>query len=206
MLLAVDIGREASLPMEQAFWMRPRTTAVAARFEQFERAPRALQYERRDYAPEAVPAVLSGIGVLQCTMHASLNVWAPKGPNGRPLGMGARGRESKEYRGEVFLESGGQARLVAFSPNRFEVEVDGARPGERLVVNQNFDPGWSVEGRTVEAYQDAISTRARAARERIVFRFWPRGLSLGLGVLALTLGALAALGYRRRAKAATLSP
>jgi hypothetical protein len=207
MLLAVDIGREASIPMEQAFWMRPRPIAVAPSFEQFEQVPRALQYERRDYAPEAVPAVLSGIGVLQCTMHASLNVWAPKGPSGRPLGMGARGRESKQYRGEAFLESaGGKARLVAFSPNRFEVEVEGAQPGQRLVVNQNFDPGWSVEGRAVEAYQDAISTRVAAARERIVFRFWPRGLSLGIGVLALTLGALAALGYWRRARAATLSP
>lgn len=207
LLLAVDIGRESSLPMARAFWMRPVAVAVAPGFEQFERVPRALQYRERDYAPEAVPAVLAGIGVLQCTMHASLNVWAPKGKNGRPLGMGARGRESKQYRGEVFTEpTASKARLVSFSPNRLEVEVEGARPGDRLVINQNFDPGWSVEDRAVEPYQDLISTRVNAARERVVFRFWPRGLSAGLVVLGLTLGALAALGYWRRARAATLSP
>lgn len=207
LLLAVDIGRESSLPMQRAFWMRPRPVATAAKFEQFERVPRALQYRERDYAPEAVPALLAGIGVLECTLHASLNIWAPKGPSGRPLGMGARGRESKQYRGEAFIDSGpGKARLLAVSPNRVEVEVEGARPGARLVLNQNFDPGWRVEGRDVEAFHDAISTRVAAPRERIVFRFWPRGLSAGLGVLAITLGALAGLSYRRRARAATLSP
>jgi hypothetical protein len=210
LLLAVDIGRESSLPMERAFWMRPVSVTPAASFEQFERVPRALQYRQRDYAPEAVPAVLAGIGVLQCTMHASLNVWAPKGKDGRPLGMGARGRESKQYRGEVFTEpAAGNARLVAFSLNRLEVEVEGARPGDRLVINQNFDPGWSVQGeetRVVEPYQDMISTRVRAARERVVFEFWPRGLSAGLAILAVTLGALAGLAYWRRARAARLSP
>jgi hypothetical protein len=206
MLLAVDIGREASVPMQHAFWMRPRAVAPAASFAQYERVPRALQYERRDYAPEAVPAVLAGIGVLQCTMHASLNIWAPKAASGRPLGMGARGRESKQYRGEAFTESGAKVRMLAFSPNRIEVEVEGGRAGERLLVNQNFDPGWSVEGKVVEPFQAVLSTRLASERERVVFRFWPRGLTAGLVVLALTLGALAAFGYRRRAKAATFSP
>ena len=68
--------------------------------------PRALQYQRRDYAPEALPAVQVGIGVLQCTLHASLNIWAPKAQDGRAVGMSARGKGTKQYRGEVFTESG----------------------------------------------------------------------------------------------------
>src|SRR5262249_14727631 len=88
LMLAVALGREASLPLGGAFWMRARPVAAAPLFEQLERAPRALQYQRRDYAPEAVPAVLSGVGVLQCTMQASLNIWAPRAKSGRPLGMG----------------------------------------------------------------------------------------------------------------------
>jgi hypothetical protein len=206
LVFAVDIGREASVPLEQAFWMRARPIVEAPAFEQLERAPRALQYERRDYAPEAVPAVLAGVGVLQCTMHASLNIWAPKGPAGRPLGMGARGKGATDYWGEAFIESGvGSAKIVGFSPNQVLVEVAGARPGDRLVLNQNFDPGWRVDGRAAEPYREALSTRLAAPSGRVTFSFWPRGLTAGLWVLALTLVGAAAL-YWRRARAATLRP
>jgi hypothetical protein len=206
LLMAVDIGRESSIPMERAFWMQPHTVTEAPAFEQFERVPRALQYQRRDYAPEALPAVLAGIGVLQCTLHASLNIWAPKAPDGRPVGMGARGKGTKQYRGEVFTESGaGTLRMVSFSPNRVEVDVSGATPGDRLVLNQNHDPGWSVDGKPIEPDRDTISTRLTASSQRVVFSFWPRGLSAGLVVMLLTLALGAAL-YWRRAKAARLSP
>src|SRR6185436_6922385 len=181
LVFAVDIGREASVPLEQAFWMRARPIVEAPAFEQFERAPRALQYERRDYAPEALPAVLAGVGVLQCTMHASLNTWAPKGAGGRPLGMGARGKGATDYRGEAFTESGvGSAKIVGFSPNQVVVEVAGARPGDRLILNQNFDPGWRVDGRAAEPYREALSIRLAAPNGRVSFGFWPRGLTAGL--------------------------
>ena len=85
--------------------------------------------------------MLAGVGVLQCTLHASLNIWAPTGPNGRPFGMGARGREASDYRGEAFTASGiGTAKVVSFSPNEIVVEVAGATIGDRVVINQNFDP------------------------------------------------------------------
>ena len=206
LLLAVDIGGEASVPLERAFWMRARTSQEAPAFEQLERAPRGLQYQRRDYAPEAVPAVLAGIGVLQCTLHASLNIWAPKAANGRPFGMGARGRDGADYRGEAFTQSGvGTAKLVSFSPNELVVDVVGARVGDRLIINQNFDPGWRVDGRATESQHDALAAVLTAASGRLTFRFWPRGLSAGLAALALTLGGLW-LVYWRRARAATLSP
>jgi hypothetical protein len=206
LVFAVDIGREASVPLSQAFWMRARPIAEAPEFEQLERAPRALTYQRRDYAPEAVPAVLAGVGVLQCTMQASLNVWAPKGPGGRPLGMGARGKGTSDYRGEVFTQSGvGTAKVVSFSPNEVVVDVAGARHGDRLVFNQNFDPGWRVDGHPAEPYRDTLSALLTAPSGRVTFRFWPRGLTAGLWVLVLTLAGSAAL-YWRRARAATLSP
>lgn len=206
LLLAIDMGREASIPMQRAFWMQPRNIAPARAFEQVERVPRQLQYQRRDYAPEAVPAVLAGIGVLQCTMHANLNIWAPKAADGRPIGMGARGSDGKQYSGEAYTESGtGTARITSFSPNRVEVEVRGARVGERLILNQNFDPGWSAAGRAAVPYRNAIATPLSASTARVTFSFWPRGLTLGLVTLLLTLSGLGAL-YWRRARAATLSP
>lgn len=199
LLLSVDIGREASLPMQHAFWMRLPPLEPQREFVQHERVPARLQYVRRDYAPEALPAVMVGSGVLQCTLHMSLNIWAPKGVDGRPVGMGARGRGSTGYRGEAFTASGvGSARVVSFSPNEVVVEVSGARSGDRLVLNQNFDPGWSADGRPSEPYQAAVSTVLAAGSGRVTFRFWPRGLSAGLWLLSGTLLGVAALVFQRR--------
>ena len=99
----------------------------------------------------------------------------------------------------------GTAKLVAFSPNELVVEVAGARVGDRLVVNQNFDPGWHVDGRATESRHDALAAVVTAPSGRLTFRFWPRGLSAGLVALAFTLVSLG-LVHWRRAKAATLSP
>lgn len=198
LLLAVDIGRAGSLPMQGAFWMRARPTRSAPRFEQFELVPRSLQYVRRDYAPEAVPALLAGSGVLQCNLHASLSVYAPKSPNGRPLGMGARGHGASDYRGEAYTKSGaGHAQVVSFSPNRVVVELRGANVGDLLVYNQNFDAGWRVDGRPVSSYRGAIATQITASNARLSFEFYPRGLNAGLAALALTLVGIAAFAWRR---------
>lgn len=199
LVVAVDIGQESSLSLARAFWMRARQVDVAPAFVQLERAPRRLQYQRRDYAPEALPAMLAGVGVLQCTMHASLNVWAPKAANRRPFGMGARGREASDYRGEAFTSSGiGSAKVVAFSPNEVVVDVVGARAGDRLVINQNFDPGWHLDGRATEPYREALAGALPTSRGRFTFRFWPRGLTAGLVALMLTLAALGLVHWRRR--------
>jgi hypothetical protein len=200
LLLAVDIGRQSSLPMQQAFWMRARPTREAPAFQQLERVPRRLQYQRRDYAPEAVPAILAGNGVLECNLHASLSIYAPKTANGRPAGMGARGLGASDYRGEVFTQSGvGRAQIVAFSPNQVVVELSDAKVGDRLIYNQNFDPGWSVDGRPAQPYRDAVSTLIAAPNARVTFRFWPRGLTAGLLLFGLTLVGALLLAWRRGA-------
>ena len=77
--------------------------------------------------------------------------------------------------------------------------------GDRVVLNQNFDPGRSVDGQPAEPYRDTISARLSGSSGRLVFSFWPRGLTLGLVVFALTLASVAGL-YWRRARAARLSP
>ena len=112
--------------------------------------------------------------------------------------MGARGREASDYRGEAFTASGiGTAKVVSFSPNEIVVEVAGATIGDRVVINQNFDPGWSVDGRATSAYREAVAGVLQSSNGRLTFRFWPRGLSLGLVVLGLTLAGLAGFHWRR---------
>jgi hypothetical protein len=197
--VAVDIGRESSLPMQHAFWMQLRPVPAATAFQQYERVPRSLQYRRRDYAPEAIPATMAGVGVIQCALQPTLGMWAPKTKSGRPSGMGARGREASDYRGEAFTASGvGKAALVSHTPNAVVVDVEGARRGDRLVLNQNFDAGWSVNGSTAEPYRDAISALLTAAEGRYIFRFWPRGLTAGLAMFVVSVAGLVALFVRRR--------
>lgn len=198
LLMALDVGRAASLPMEQAFWMRARPSREAPRFEQFARVPRFLQYVRRDYAPEAVPAILAGYGVLQCNLHASLSVYAPRAEDGRPTGMGARGRGDTGYRGEAYTQTGvGVADIAEFSPNRVVIELRGGRVGDRLIYNQNFDPGWRVNGVPAARYRDALAAEITSPDARLTFEFWPRGLSFGLATLALTLLGLSISVWRR---------
>ncbi len=192
LFVATDIGRESALSLERAFWMKARSFETATAFRQLERVPRRLQYQRRDYAPEAVPAVLSGVGVIACTMHASLNIWAPKAANGRPIGLGALGREHPRYRGEAYIEDGpGAARIVRFSPNEVTVEVSGARSGDRLILNQNFDAGWRVNGALAENRHEALAATLPAGSGTFVFTFWPRGMTAGVVVFVLTLASLA---------------
>lgn len=206
--LALDISLEANRPMQSAFWMRMTPPQVEPAFRLEQRVPRALQYARRDYAPEVLPAMHAGIGVIECTMHSSLNIWSPKDERGYPRFVGARGRGSPEYRGEVYTASGqGEAELARFSPNELVVRVRGGRPGDRLIVNQNFDPGWRVNGRPAEEHQKALATTLSKPDEELVFRFRPRGLVAGLGVFCATvLGLVVLARQRRRASASTLSP
>jgi hypothetical protein len=195
--LALDIGEQASRPLGYAFWMRPPVVSPAAEFHQEQKVPRELQYQRRDYAPEAWPAMAAGIGVIECTMHAALNIWAPKDQAGNIPGQGARGRGSPEYRGEAYTESGaGAARLVEFSPNRMVVEVTRAKVGDRVILNQNYDPGWMVDGASADRYRDAVAAPIRSPEQRLVFRFRPRGGMAGLIVLLLTAGV--SVGLLRR--------
>jgi hypothetical protein len=195
--LALDIGSEASGPMRHAFWMKPPEVTPLAAFHQEAKVPRWLQYQERDYAPEALPAMHAGVGVIECTMNGALNIWAPKDGNGHIPGIGARGRGAPDYHGEVYTLSGaGRAELTKFTPNELVVRVTAATPGDTLVVNQNYDPGWRVDGTPAESHAEALAAPLRGGDQVLHFRFRPRGL---LGGFALLLSTLAACvwSYRR---------
>jgi len=104
-----------------------------------------------------------------------------------------------EYRGEVYLEHGsGWARLVAFSPSRFTVEVSAAEP-DVLFLNQTVYGGWYV---TIDGRSERVSTTRRpglvsaevpAGHRRVEFWFRPDGFWTGL---AVTVGSLLAVPLR----------
>lgn len=198
--IGMDIAQVAKRAMTHAFWMEMRPVTPTKDYHWEYDVPAALQYLVDDYAPPALPAEFAGIGVIRCTLHPGLNIFAPdEGLDGRPIGMGARGKGESGYHGEAYTASGtGTATLVSASPNRFEVDVRGATPGDLVVLNQNWDAGWKGNGESAENYHNAVAVPIRRSTERIVFRYRPRFLWPGLAMAAAAIG-VAIFAHRRAA-------
>jgi hypothetical protein len=186
--VALDVSHESSASLEGAFNMIMRPLTTAPEYFQVKIVPPELQYNHRDYAPESMPAMLTNRGVIDCTMMPAQNVWGPRNELGRIVGIGARGRDEADYRGEIFTNSGvGTAHFTFWSMNVMEVAYAGAKPGDLLVLNQNWDPGWSVNGVPSYNERDRVAYTMPAAQGRARFVFWPIGLTTGIIGFALTL-------------------
>jgi hypothetical protein len=70
------------------------------------------------------------------------------------------------------------------------VEVHGARAGERVVLNQNWDPGWRASVGRAENWKDTVSEVLPGGEETIVFRYRPPTFWPGVCVLLLTCAAI----------------
>lgn len=200
--IGYDIAISANLPMQHSFWMElPTVRESIANYHQEARVPQELKYRVSDYGPPALPATMANVGVIECTLHAGLNVWA-RDSAGHAVGAGARGRGDADYKGEAYLASGaGKAQVVSFTPNAVIVEVEGAAPGDVLVLNQNWDPGWKVNGDTVLNHEDAVATTVQAGHEngRFEFRFRSHRFVVSSLIGLVTIALIAGVGrYRRR--------
>ena len=75
----------------------------------------------------------------------------------------------------------GRARIVAWRPDRMEVEVDNKQPGI-LVVHEAYYPGWvaEIDGKPARILRTNVLFRGvevREGRHHVVFRFEPFSLS-----------------------------
>jgi hypothetical protein len=191
--VSFDVSRESHVSLRHAFSTNMRALPAPGAYFQVKVVPPELQYDRRDYAPESLPAMLTNRGVIDCTMMPAQNVWAPRNAAGRVIGIGARGRDEADYRGEVFLKSGrGEARFTHWSPNHVEVSFTNATAGDLLVLNQNWDPGWSANGDPVTNDADRAAYRVTAASGTVRFSFWPRSFGWGIFAFVLTVAGLIA--------------
>lgn len=195
---ALDIGHQSSFATKDAFWMRlPHIDASPTGFHQERAVPRSLEYERRDWAPSALGAAMAGIGVIECNTFSGLNVYA-KDRSGVIAGLGAVAKSDPRYRGEAYVVENrdASASFVKWSPNELVVAVHGAKPGDTLVVNQNWDTSWRVDGRPVVAWEDKIATHVTAPDAVVTFRYRPRTLPWAVAIFVATVAAIA-LGLRR---------
>jgi hypothetical protein len=198
--VALDIGLEAQRPFVGAFTRHlPAGLADSTGpFHQEKVAPRNLQFDVPDWAPIALPEMIANVGVIDCDTFPGLNTYY-RDRQGHLPGLGARGRGDADYRGEVFFDSGsGAAMIEKWSPNAVVVHYSGAKPGDTLVMNQNWDAGWRADWRATFPVADRIGARVTQSSGEVTFRYVPRFLVLGI---LLFLATVAGLVFVWRARA-----
>jgi hypothetical protein len=210
--IAWDVGTVARYPLENHLADTGPTGAEStAPFRTEQRTPTQLNYQSGEWAPTTFATERANIGTIECNTFPGLNNFdglatVVPGYDGRPTGLGAHGVGDPQYRGEVYVADGdGTAVFARWAPNSFDVRVDGARPGSTVVVNQNWDPGWSVDG--AQAFDDkgTIAAHVTAPSQTLHFRYRPRTWWLGLSTFVATLLVLLYAWRRGRALKPTRS-
>jgi hypothetical protein len=216
--MAKDVGAVARLGLEDPMRVAgPKSPESTGPFHVEQRLPRELDYQSGEHAPTTLSAEIANIGTIECNTFDGLNnsgglAHAVTGYEGRPSGLGAHGVGEAGYRGEAYLVDGvGTATVVGWTPSSVDVRVDGARPGELVVVNQNWDPGWSVDGERAIDHEATVAARVAVPAQTLHFRYRPRTLWLGLATFAITVAAIilyarARARSRRAARAGPAPP
>lgn len=181
-----DLAHIARQPFDQAFWMeKPDAIRALPQFEQHLVGP--VNYVRRDWAAPMLLSMMANSGVIKC-----YGVDADFKP-------GALAVEQPGYRGNVYLADGpGSAELTGWSPNHADVRVTGARAGDVLAYNMNFDPNWTANGEPAIQYNGVVATRLTASTTQVTFHYAPRSLRYSIPLFLLTLGGIVWVLRRER--------
>jgi hypothetical protein len=197
--IAWDVAQVARLPMQQMFGSHmPTIQAHTAEFHTEAHVTNEYQYDGISYGMATLPSEIANVGQIECMIFPGLNIWM-KDAKGVIKGMGARGRGDPAYRGEAYTASGkGKAELVIFTPNAMTVHVDDGVPGDRVVLNQNWDPGWRVNGHAALELHEAVSAVIERPNQTFYFRYRPDLLWPSLVIFAATVGLIVYAYVRRR--------
>jgi len=98
------------------------------------------------------------------------------------------GSNQADYRGEQYLVGSGQISLIDWSPNRLVYQVS-ATDRARLVVNQNFDPGWRLREGTgdLAAFNGLLAVNIPRGEQRVVLVYRAPWFVVGAAISAVTL-------------------
>ena len=111
---------------------------------------------------------------------------------------------AEEYLSED-TRSAGTVTRTSWSPNEIVLHANVARSA-RILVNQNWHPGWHASVGTVVSAEGLIAIDIPQGEQDIRLRFRPWSTLAGAGVSATALLALAGLGWVLRRRGALLSP
>jgi len=145
-------------------------------------------------------ALHSSLGAMYPAYQANLGVI--NGYESATVPRNALPITAANYRGEVYLQdTTGGAAFSFWSPNRLVVAVRVDAPG-RLVVNQNFYPGWHAlgpESREVINADGLLAVPVFPGDTQVELYYRPASFVAGALVSAVTAAVgLAALGVTRR--------
>ena len=106
-------------------------------------------------------------------------------------GVAVRAQGQPGYRGEWYLlESSEPVRCESFRPGHVVLSLP-ATDADRLVLNQNFFPGWTVERNgdelPVEPHEGLLSVAVSGDAARLVLRYRPRSFRIGMALSAASL-------------------
>jgi hypothetical protein len=205
--VARDVAQVARLPLVHAFGKPPPSAHESTGpFHTEVHLPAELGFSV-EWVPPALPTAVANVGTTDC---GTFFPFFFRDHNGHAAGLGAKGKGEAAYRGEVFVVEGeGQAEITRWSPNEVEVRVTGARPGEHLALNQNFDPGWTANGRSAVNVKDVTAAILDAPAQTVVFRYFAPRFGLGIFVFVGGVSAAGWFGWhtrRRRAHALAERP
>jgi len=195
--VAYDVASVSRVSLEHAFEREPpRAQESLGPFRTELHPPPEIGYPTGgDWAPNTLPNVIANIGTIDCGSFFQFHNWYRDHNNHTP-GLGAKGIGQPGYQGEAYVaEKRGQATIVRWSPNAVTVKVSQARPGDHLILNQNWDPGWSANGRPSLNWADLPAAVLKGESETVVFRYVPPTLWPGLLIFATAVGAIAWAGW-----------
>jgi hypothetical protein len=186
--VAIDISRVSVLPMQAGFGVpAPALKEEDTAFRTEKTAPPALRYAA-DWAPPALSGEIANIGTIDCSTFPGLNSYVREGLS---AGLGAKGKGDPAYKGEVFTASQkGTAAIETWTPNIVTVRVTDGVPGDLVVLNQNYDSGWKVNGSSATNYHDTVATRIDAPSQVFVFRYRSPWWGLSLAIFVLTVAGI----------------
>lgn len=103
---------------------------------------------------------------------------------------------AEEYLSEPTREAG-TVKRVSWSPNRIVMHANLTRPA-RILVNQNWHPGWHASVGTVVSDEGLIAIDVPAGNQDVVLRFRPWSTIAGAGVTLTALAMLGVLAWRAK--------
>ena len=179
LIVAADLWIVNSPVFKDAFPISPLETTRSDVFHQVWSMSAYDKSDQQNWLPDSslYPALLSNVGVIDC--YETANV--PR--NAVPA-------SSADYKGEAYLlGTAGTAHISAWSPNRVAVDVDASKEGF-LVLNQNYYPGWGLEGGSggqVEGIDGLLAVKITPSDRQIVLHYLPASFIAGLAVTLITV-------------------